>query len=446
MCDYNPSMISGLLETKRRHIYGMYTHPKITSGQKYTVSFYIKLANGGYLNSMLNVGLCAELSKQASTFHIACIDQAWTLEQAENQTYDSNHDIKVGNLSSFLESDDLLSNPTGYRLEIENQGDTTGTGFDGSNADDNQFGVWLKFNKGYLGAYMTKIFGLSSPLTQSPTINGSTLKCRWFKVWFTFTPQDKYVGSDSNGHDIFINHTENSNRTFCFEPWVNQPAGSNFYPLFCEIAAPMLNVGTTPLKFSSQEKSDEVYSVISQTKNAIDLSINNVRQGLEKVGITIDAEHPEESKIKLSADVLEADLAKAKFTGDIEAKSFKVQPQGSDSSISLVIYNPSDTSFVHKYITDHNTTLKISAGTPVLVSTVGEDVYLINLTKINKNGDITYYFKIKTDIPITIKNIGYSEESGNTISGFKIKPVKYFLNNVYNIYLEKYVAESIVDT
>ena len=142
----------------------------------------------------------------------------------------------------------------------------------------------------------------------------------------------------------------------------------------------MLNVGTTPLKFSSQEKSDEVYSVISQTKNAIDLSINNVRQGLEKVGITIDAEHPEESKIKLSADVLEADLAKAKFTGDIEAKSFKVQPQGSNSSISLVIYNPSDTSFVHKYITDNNTKLKISPGTPVLVSTVGEDVYLINLT------------------------------------------------------------------
>ena len=208
----------------------------------------------------------------------------------------------------------------------------------------------------------------------------------------------------------------------------------------------MLNSGTTPLKFSSQEKSDEVYSVISQTKNAIDLSINNVRQGLQKVGITLNAENPERSTIELSADVLEANLAKARFTGDVEAKSFKVQPQGSDSSISLVIYNPSDTSFVHKYITDHNTTLKISPGTPVLVSTVGEDVYLINLTKINNNGEITYYFKIRTDIPITTRNIGYSEASGSTISGFKIKPIKYFLDNVYNIYLEKYVAESIVDT
>ena len=238
---------------------------------------------------------------------------------------------------------------------------------------------------------------------------------------------------------------DDRDRAFCFEPWTN--IYSNKYSrIFCEFAAPMLNSGTTPLKFSSQEKSDEVYSVISQTKNAIDLSINNVRQGLEKVGITIDAEHPEKSKIKLNADVLEADLAEATFTGNIKAKSFEVQPEGSDSSISLVIYNPNDTSFVHKYITDHNTTLKISAGTPVLVSTVGEDVYLINLTKINKNGDITYYFKIRTDIPITTRNIGYSEESGSTISTFKIKPVKYFLDNVYNIYLEKYVAESIVDT
>ena len=446
MFDRNPSMISGLTQTQRRHIYGMYTRPKVTTGEKYTASFYIKLASANYLNLMLNVGLCAELAKQASTFHIACIDTAWSFEQAENKTYDSSHDIKVGDLNNF-NFDNLLSNPTAYRLEIENQGNTTGTGFSGSNADDDQFGLWLKFNAtGHLKTYITKVFGTDAPIGQGPTINGSTPKYRWFKVWFTFTAQDKYIGSDSNGNDVFINYTKDSSRAFCFEPWVNQPAGNAFYPLFCEIAAPMLNAGTTPLKFSSQEKSDEVYSVISQTKNAIDLSINNVRQGLEKVGITIDAEHPEESKIKLSADVLEADLAKAKFTGDIEAKSFKVQPQGSNSSISLVIYNPSDTSFVHKYITDNNTKLKISPGTPVLVSTVGEDVYLINLTKMNNNGEITYYFKIRTDIPITTRNIGYSEASGNTISGFTIKPVKYFLDNVYNIYLEKYVAESIVDT
>ena len=42
--------------------------------------------------------------------------------------------------------------------------------------------------------------------------------------------------------------------------------------------------------------------------------------------------------------------------------------------------------------------------------------------------------------------LGYSDESGNTISKFKINPVKHFGNNVYTIYLNKYVAESIVET
>ena len=432
MCDYNPSMISGLLETKRRHIYGMYTHPKITFGQKYTASFYIKLANGGYLNSMLNVGLCAELSKQASTFHIACIDQAWTLEQAENQTYDSNHDIKVGNLSSFLESDDLLSNPTGYRLEIENQGDTTGTGFDGSNADDNQFGVWLKFNKGYLGAYMTKIFGLSSPLTQSPTINGSTLKCRWFKIWFTFTPQDKYIGSDSNGHDIFINHTENSDRTFCFEPWVNQPAGNNFYPLFCEIAAPMLNIGTTPLKFSSQESISESYSTISQTNKSIEFSVNNaidkLTGELNNAGIKLDGEN---SRIEFNART-------SAFTGAVNAESFKVTPKNSDSSIELVIYNsqkPEHAILNNQGFTD---------GVPLLLARCGTDMYVINLTKLTGNNGT--YWKIDTDHPIRERVLYTGNPSNNYVFGLSNEITFYqFIDNSVNIYSHKFICESEIE-
>ena len=175
---------------------------------------------------------------------------------------------------------------------------------------------------------------------------------------------------------------DDRDRAFCFEPWTNIYS-DKYSRIFCEFAAPMLNSGTTPLKFSSQEKSNEVYSVISQTKNTIDASINNVRQGLQKVGITINAENPEKSTIELNADLLKGNISQATFTGDVEAKSFKVQPIGTNSSISLVIYNPNDSGFVHKYITDHNTTLKIAKGTPVLVSTVGDDVYLITLTKIN---------------------------------------------------------------
>lgn len=410
MCDYNPSMISGLTQTKRRHIYGMYTRPKVTTGEKYTASFYIKLANSNYLNLMLNVGLCAELAKQASTFHIACIDTSWTFEQAENKTYDSSHSIKVGDLGTFLESDDLLSNPTGYTLEIENQGNITGTGFDGSNADDNQFGVWLKFNKGYLGAYMTKIFGLSSPSTQSPTINGSTLKCRWFKVWFTFTAQDKYIGSDSNGNDVFINYTKDSSRAFCFEPWVNQPAENGFYPLFCEFAAPMLNAGTTPLKFSSQEKSNEVYSEIAQTKESIDVSIKSyskkLHEDLEQVGIHLDGKN---SSINFNAK-------NSTFTGNVIAKQLSVQPEGMDSKIWLEIYNPKESSISAAI----ETTLKnndLVEGTPILIAYTNDNYYVTNLTKLNFAPESSIYYGIYGKA-ITSNLTIYKGNSNNTINSF----------------------------
>lgn len=294
---------------------------------------------------------------------------------------------------------------------------------------------------------MNKAFSVSLGDADNSGINiEQNIRYRWFKIWFTFEAGSEYY-KDGNS---LTKRNDSLDRAFCFEPWTNAyQVYTNTYAcskIFCEFAAPMLNSGTTPLKFSSQERSNEIYSAISQTKNQIDLSINNVRQGLQKVGITIDAEDSERSTIKLNADVLEGDISNARFTGNIEAKSFKVQPQGTDSSISLVIYDPNDTSFVHKYITDHNATLDINAGTPVLVSTVGNDVYLINLTKINNNNDITYYFKIRTDIPITTRNIGYSTASGDSISGFEIKSVKFFSKNVYKLYLDKYVAESIVKT
>lgn len=458
--DNNTLNINGLSAEDRRHIYGLYTNLKVISGNKYTASFYIKLPavfSSGYTslinvpnsnnkfrcsfqNLMLNVGFVDELAKLTPNFYITLLSTENSLEDIENTKYTIIDGEEVKNWSS----ETLYNTQHKKAYKFNNQGNLTGNGFNNGSVDLDQFGLWIKFGQGNLLNYLNKAFTISLGDVDNSGINiEQNVRYRWFKIWFTFTADNKHIVKNSD--TSLTNIVDDRDRAFCFEPWTN--IYSNKYSrIFCEFAAPMLNSGTTPLKFSSQEKSDEVYSVISQTKNAIDLSINNVRQGLEKVGITIDAEHPEKSKIKLSADVLEADLAEAKFTGNIEAKSFKVQPQGSDSSISLVIYNPNDTSFVHKYITDHNTTLKISEGTPVLVSTVGEDVYLINLTKINKNGDITYYFKIRTDMPITIKNIGYSEASGNTISEFKIKPVKYFLNNVYNIYLEKYVAESIVDT
>lgn len=431
---------------------GVYTRVKLQPKQKYTASFYIKLSkNHPFLK--MNLGLTAELAMNVKTFCIA----PWDV------TKDPSYSPKLVKKTNVADWNDHASDELAY-YEFDNfgsAGDISSSNKwclsnDTTKPNDLKFGLWLDFYSGGLKNLVDELFKTdnSNPYTIAPGPSSPSSfeqdDFRWFKIWFTFTADDKYY---KNG-DIFKNDSlfgltkldETFDRAFCFEIASRGVAQNTYAQFYCEIAYPMLNSGTTPLKFSSQEKSDEIYSVISQTKNTIDASINNVRQGLEKVGITIDAEHPEQSKIKLSADILEANLAEAKFTGNIEAKSFKVQPQGSDSSISLVIYNPNDTSFVHKYIKDHNTTLKISEGTPVLVSTVGEDVYLINLTKINNSNDITYYFKIRTDIPITTKNIGYSEQSGNTISGFKIKPVKYFLDNVYNLYLEKYVAESIVNT
>lgn len=442
MCDYNPSMISELAQTERRHIYGMYTRPKLTSGQKYTASFYIKLANGNYLNSMLNVGLCSELAKQASTFHIACIDTTWTFEQAENRTYDSSHDIKVGDLGNF-NFNNLSSNPTAYRLEFENQGNTTGTGFNGSNGDDNQFGLWLKFKEGQLGDYMTKIFNSNEPIGQGPTINNSTPKYRWFKVWFTFTAQDKYLGSDSNGNDIFINHTETTDRAFCFEPWVNTPAANAFYPLFCEIAAPMLNVGTTPLKFSSEEGgASERYSEIIQKQNEIQLNINKVeegvKKGLKKVGITLDGNN---SKIDFYAE-------SAKFTGNIEAKSLAVKPEGSNSLIKLVIYDPfnDEQSLIKSAI--NRDQLDISEGTPLLIASNGTDTYLVNLTKLNSDSDGSYW-KVKTSKPIGQK-ILYTGNTWNSGSNYITGPsneltLYYFTNNSVEIYSHKFICESEIE-
>lgn len=444
MCDYNPSMISGLSQAERRHIYGMYTRPKLVSGQKYTASFYIKLANGDYLNSMLNIGLCAELAKQAPTFHIACINTGWTLEQAENQTYDSNHDISVENLGEF-NFDNLISNPTAYRLEFANQGNTTGTGFNGSNADDDQFGLWLKFKDDQLGTYMTKIFDSSAPIAQGPTINNnSNIKYRWFKVWFTFTAQDKYIGRDSNGNDVFINHTEKSNRAFCFEPCVNTPASNNFYPLFCEIAAPMLNVGTTPLKFSSEEGGiSEQYSEIIQKQNEIQLNVNKVEKGikndLKKVGITLDGDN---SRIDFYAET-------AKFTGDIEAKSLAVKPEGSNSSIKLVIYDSSnEEQSLIKSAINSNQDLDISEGTPLLIASNGTDTYLVNLTKLNSGSDGSYW-KVKTSKPIGQK-ILYTGNTWNSESNYITGPsneltLYYFTNNSVEIYSHKFICESQID-
>lgn len=442
MCDYNPSMISGLAQTKRRHIYGMYIRPKLVSGQKYTASFYIKLANGNYLKSMLNVGLCAELAKQAPTFHIACIDTGWTLEQAENRTYDSSHDISVDDLGEF-NFNNLVSNPTSYRLEFANQGNTTGTGFSGSNADDNQFGLWLKFNDGQLGTYMTKIFDSPAPIAQGPTINNSTPIYRWFKVWFTFTAQDKYMGSDSNGNDTFINHTETTNRAFCFEPWINSPASNNFYPLFCEIAAPMLNVGTTPLKFSSEKGgASEQYSEIIQKQNEIQLSVNKVEEGikndLKKVGITLNGD---DSKIDFYAET-------AKFTGDIEAKSLAVKPEGSNSLIKLVIYDPTNAEQNLIKSANESKNLGIESGTPLLIASNGTDTYLVNLTKLNSGSDGSYW-KIKTANPIGQK-ILYTGNTWNSGSNYITGPsneltLYYFTDNSVEIYSHKFICESEVE-
>lgn len=125
---------------------------------------------------------------------------------------------------------------------------------------------------------------------------------------------------------------DDRDRAFCFEPWTNIYS-DKYSRIFCEFAAPMLNSGTTPLKFSSQESISESYSTISQTNKSIEFSVNNaidkLTGELNSAGIKLDGEN---SRIEFNART-------SAFTGAVNAESFKVTPKNSDSSIELVIYN-----------------------------------------------------------------------------------------------------------
>ena len=351
MYDDNPptNITSQNAAQPRRHIYGMYSRMNLIPGNKYTASFYIKLADidsnnsptiyqsCSYKNLKLNTGFTAELAKLTPTFHIALVPVSRTLEQSENKTYDSAHDLNGEEINW-----DSYNVPfRDYCFEFNNQGNLTGNGFKTVNnqivADDDQFGLWINFGEGKLAKYLEKVFG--STYSMDGEGPDSDVNYRWFKIWFTFTAGNKYYDTGSSLSDC----DENYDRAFCFEPWISWGAIAQgtyrFSKLFCEIAAPMLNTGETPLKFSSQEPSNgEQYSTVSQTQESIDMSIKSynaeLHEDLEQVGIHLDGNN---SSITFNAE-------NSTFTGAVKATSFEVAPLGSNATIKLIIYDPDKTS------------------------------------------------------------------------------------------------------
>lgn len=427
--DNNTSNINGLNTEDRRHIYGLYTNLKVTSGNKYTASFYIKLPavfSSGYTslinvpnsnnklrcsfqNLMLNVGFVDELAKLTPNFYITLLSTKNSLEDIENTKYTIIDGEKVENWNS-----ETVYNTQNKKVyKFNNQGDLTGNGFNDGSVDLDQFGLWIKFGQGNLLNYLNKAFTISlGDDNDNSGINiEQNIRYRWFKIWFTFTADNKHIVKNSD--TSLTNIVDDRDRAFCFEPWTNIYS-DKYSRIFCEFAAPMLNSGTTPLKFSSQEKSNEVYSEIAQTKESIDIKVNNavnkLTGELSNVGIKLDGEN---SSINFNAK-------NSTFTGNIVAKQLSVQPEGMDSKIWIEIYNPSGSNIstvIEKTLGDKN---NLEEGTPVLIAYANNNYYVTNLTKLNFTSASVIYWGIYGKA-ITSNLTVYKGNSNNTINSFSDK-------------------------
>lgn len=224
---------------------------------------------------------------------------------------------------------------------------------------------------------------------------------------------------------------DDRDRAFCFEPWTNIYS-DKYSRIFCEFAAPMLNSGTTPLKFSSQESISESYSTISQTNKSIEFSVNNaidkLTGELNSAGIKLDGEN---SRIEFNART-------SAFTGAVNAESFKVTPKNSDSSIELVIYNSKKPE--HAILNNQG----FDDGVPLLLARCGTDMYVINLTKLTGNNGT--YWKIDTDHPIRERVLYTGNPSNDYVFGLSNEITFYqFIDNSVNIYSHKFICESEIE-
>ena len=314
---------------------GVYTRVKLQPKQKYTASFYIKLSKNQAALKM-NLGLTAELAMNVKTFCIA----PWDV------TKDASYSPKLVKKTDVTKWNEHESDELAY-YEFDNfgsAGDISNNNRwcisnDVTKPNDLKFGLWIDFYSGGLKDLIDELFkpANSNPLTAAPGPSSLGTDFRWFKIWFTFTADEKYyVKGDTFKNDSLFGLTkcdETFDRAFCFEVASRGVAQSTYAQFYCEIAYPMLNVGTSLLEFSSQEATSESYSTIAQTNKSIELSVNNaidkLTGELNSAGIKLDGEN---SRIEFNART-------SAFTGAVNAESFKVTPKNSDSSIELVIYN-----------------------------------------------------------------------------------------------------------
>lgn len=443
---------------------GIYQKFNLIPGKQYTASFFIKLCNNGrgtsnteitsgawlnnsfsYKQLKLNMGCVEEIGLSAPKFYIAPINEyesldsiiskSYTVCNGENLKNDQNESVSFEN---FINNEQLDSHSPYYLYNtcfefnncgILNSSDATNESnlFNNGSPIDEKFGLWINFGENKLGEYLDAVFDVDSNVsllnegpnyiiqqasgkmspngTVSSTAYKNTVnKFKWFKIWFTFTPQVKHYVSGSS----LTKYKDNDSRAFSIQCYSTKR-------FFCEIGAPMLNAGSEPLKFTSYEVKDEVYSEIAQTKSSIELKVNNainkLTGELSNVGIKLDGEN---SSINFNA-------ANSTFTGNVVAKQLSVQPEGMDSKIWLEIYNPSESniSAAIKNTLGENNDLK-EGKTPILIAYADGDYYITNLTKLNFKPASVLYWGIYGKA-ITSDLIIYKGNSNNTINSFSDK-------------------------
>lgn len=445
---------------------GIYQKFNLIPGKRYTASFFIKLCNNGkgtldteittgawvtnsfsYKQLILNMGCVEEIALSAPKFYIAPIDESESLDSIISKSYticngqnlknDKNESISFKNFIHDMQLDPhspyYLYN-TCFEFNncgILNNSDATNESnlFSNGGPIDEKFGLWINFGEGKLGEYLDAVFDNDSNISllnegpnyiiqqssgkmQSPNSTISTSgngnkntanKFKWFKIWFTFTPQTKRFVSGTS----LTKYEDNESHAFSIQCYSTKR-------FFCEIGAPMLNAGSEPLKFTSYEVKDEVYSEIAQTKNSIELKVNNainkLTGELSNVGIKLDGEN---SSINFNA-------TNSTFTGNVIAKQLSVQPEGMDSKIWLEIYNPSGSnisSVIERTLGNNNNLVE---GTPVLIAYANGEYYVTNLTKLNFAPASVLYWGIYGKA-ITSDLIIYKGNSNNTINSFSDK-------------------------
>ena len=467
---------------------GIYQKFNLIPGKQYTASFFIKLCNNGrgtsnteitsgawlnnnfsYKQLKLNMGCVEEIGLSAPKFYIAPINEyesldsiiskSYTVCNGENLKNDQNESVSFEN---FINNEQLDSHSPYYLYNtcfefnncgILNSSDATNESnlFNNGSPIDEKFGLWINFGENKLGEYLDAVFDVDSNVSllnegpnyiiqqasgkMSPngTVSSTTAykntvnKFKWFKIWFTFTPQVKRYVSGSS----LTKYKDNDSRVFSIQCYSTKR-------FFCEIGAPMLNAGSEPLKFTSYEVKDEAYSEITQTQKTIELKIDNLKGDLGKVGIKLDGEN---SKIDFSANL-------SIFTGKVEATSFAVAPSGSNSRIDLIIYNPNAISDATQQAIKEKMPL-LPAGTPVLVATNGSKTYVANLLELNVGGD-RYYWKIISDNIVKIESLFQAKSSTyegdimNEIPVINQFDTKILSSNILEIYKRRYRQESLI--